>query len=113
MSAYSQKRTLGSIALAIALADLSGCAGPTSPVCDREECAELAVAIHHTPGLFERSYPVLGLSLAGRPLPGLGSLAGLPAKPNFLGKLAALFGIFRSHHRIILRQAPFSSIVLR
>ena len=113
MSAYSQKRTLGSIALAIALADLSGCAGPTSPVCDREECAELAVETRHTPGLFERSYPVVGLSLAGRPLPGLGSLAGLPAKPNFLGKLAALFGIFRSHHRIILRQAPFYSIVLR
>ncbi len=113
MSAYSQKRTLDSIALAIALAVLSGCVGLTSPVCDREECAELAVAIHNTPGLFERSYPVLGLSLAGRLLPGLGSLTGFPAKPNFLGKLAALFGIFRSHHRIILRQAPFSSIVLR
>jgi len=113
MSAYSQKRTLGSIALAISLADLSGCAGPTSPVCDREERAERAVAIHRAPGLFERSYPVACLSLAGRPLPGLGSLAGFPAKPNLLGKLAALFGIFRSHHRIILRQAPFSSIVLR
>ncbi len=113
MSAYSQERTLESIALAIALAVPSRCEGLTSPVYDREECAELAVAIRHTPGLFERSYPVVGLSLAGRPLPGLGSLAGLPAKPNFLGKLAALFGIFRSDHRITLRQAPFASILLR
>ncbi len=107
MSAYSQKRTLDSIALAVALADLSGCEGPTSPLCDGEERAERAVVIHHTPGLFERSYPVVGLSLAGRPFPGLGSLAGLSAKPNLLGKLAAQFGIFRSDHRIVLRQAHF------
>ncbi len=113
MSAYSHKRTLDSIALAVALAVSSGCEGLTSPVYDREECADLAVAIHHTPGLFERSYPVVGLSLPGRPFPGLGSLAGLSAKPNLLGKLAAQFGIFRSDHRIVLRQAPFASILLR
>ena len=113
MSANSQKRTLDSIALAIALADLSGCAGPASPVCDGEERAQRAVVIHRAPGSFERSYPVVCLRLAGRPLPGLGSLAGFPAKPNLLGKLAALFGIFRSYHRVILGQAPFFSILSR
>ena len=51
------------------------------------------------------------LSLADCLLPGLGSLAGLPAKPTLLGKLAASFGILRSHHRIILRQSPFLAIV--
>ncbi len=69
--------------------------------------------IRHTPGLFERSCPVACLSLAGRLLPGLGPLAGLPAKSDLLGKFAALFGIFRSHHRVILRQSPFYSILLR
>ncbi len=113
MSAYSHKRTLDSIALAVALAVSSGCVGLPSPVYDREECAKSAVAIRHTPGLFERSYPVVGLSLTGRLFPGLGSLAGFPAKSDLLGKFAALFGIFRSHHRIVLRQAPFFSILLR
>ncbi len=113
MSAYSHKRTLGRIARAIALAVLSGCEGLTSPVYDREESPESTVETRHTPGLFERSYPVVGLSLAGRPLPGLGSLAGFSAKSDLLGKFAALFGIFRSDHRITLRQAPFASILLR
>ncbi len=44
MSAYSQKRTLDSIALTIALAVLSGCEGLTSPVYLSEEFAERAVA---------------------------------------------------------------------
>ena len=46
-------------------------------------------------------------------LSGLGFLAGLPTKANLLGKLAATFGILRSHHRIILRQFPFFTVFLR
>ncbi len=82
---------------------IAGCKGLTSPVYDSEERAERAVAIRWTPRPFKRSYPVVSLSLTGRPLPGLGSLTEFPAKSDLLGKFAALLGVFGCHHRIIIR----------
>ena len=85
------------------------CLGSTA-VCPTGLCMRVGAQVTkglRSPGFF------VSLRLAGRLLPGLGSLAGFSAKSDLLGKFAALFGIFRSHHRVILRQPPFFSILLR